>query len=97
MTKTYTPNDVYPHPVLGGECQRYDFANGYTASVVRHSGSYGYSEGLWELAVMHNDKLVYDTPITDDVLGHLTESEVQDTLARIEQLPPRANNESDSA
>jgi len=44
--------------------------------------------GLWELAVIGKDgSLCYDTPITDDVLGYLTEEEVNNTLVLIEQLP----------
>ncbi len=52
--------------------------------------------GLWELAVMLCDpqregvwKLTYETPITDDVVGHLTEREVCLFLGDIRNLPPR--------
>jgi hypothetical protein len=65
--------------------------NGYGASIVRHLYSYGGSDGLWELAVTKYDEdgnwdLCYSTPITSDVLGHLTEEEVNETLKQIEQL-----------
>jgi hypothetical protein len=30
--------------------------------------------------------LAYDTPITDDVLGHLSEQEVDELLAQVEAL-----------
>jgi hypothetical protein len=33
-----------------------------------------------------NGELCYDTPITDDVIGHLTFQEVVDTLKEIESL-----------
>jgi hypothetical protein len=57
------------------------------------TGSYGYSEGLWELAVIKfngpgNDDwdLTYSTPITDDVIGNLNEAEIENILAKIEAL-----------
>lgn len=76
------------------------FPNGYGASIARHSMSYGHTKGLWELAVIHKItgkpfdsdfgfELCYTTPITDDVLGHLTEDEVNDTLLKISELPPK--------
>lgn len=82
-----TPSSTFAR--LGGLCHRFDFPNGYTASVVRHSGSYGSDRGLWELAVMHNGDLVYDTPITDDVIGHLGESDVDALLDKVAALPER--------
>ena len=38
---------------------------------------------------MHGGHIVYDTPITGDVLGHLTEEQVAETLASIAALPAR--------
>ena len=75
-------------PINGGTQRRYRFANGYGASVVNHSFSYGGAAGLWELAVTdHAGKLDYSTPITDDVLGHLSETKVQEILTQIAALP----------
>lgn len=72
-------------------------ANGYGASVVRFLieiegmppvGSYGAERGLWELAVIGPDgDLTYSTPITEDVMGHLTEDDVSRVLAEIAALP----------
>jgi len=78
--------------VGNGEQKLYRFDNGYGASVVRFDGSYGAESGLWELAVLEYGKgdhyeLTYDTPITDDVVGYLTDDEVQDYLRRIRALP----------
>jgi hypothetical protein len=77
---------------FGGEQKVYRFDNGYGASVVRHQNSYGGRDGLWEVAVLRftgsGDKyvLTYDTPITNDVLGWLTDEQVASTLADIEAL-----------
>ena len=64
--------------------------NNYGASVIQGSFTYGYKEGLWELAVIKFNgedwHLCMDTPITDDVIGYLTEKQVQDLLGKIDQL-----------
>lgn len=72
---------------------RFRFENNYGASVIKHYGSYGYEEDLFELAVLfykdENDKkgdLTYNTPITDDVLGYLTNDEVLELLRKIKEL-----------
>ena len=66
------------------------FENNYGASIIKHLGSYGYEENLWELGVIRFDEddeydLTYDTPITDDVEGYLTDEDVRNLLARIKE------------
>lgn len=63
------------------------FKNGYGASVVIGPYSYGGEEGLYEIAVLDsNFKITYDTPITDDVIGYLTPTEVTKYLKQIQDL-----------
>lgn len=65
----------------------YKFENGYGASVISHDYSYGGKKGLWELAVLDSDgSLCYDSGITEDVLGHLNDPEVDRYLRKISQL-----------
>lgn len=64
----------------------YQFPNGYGASVIKHKGSYGYDKGLWELAVLHEGELCYDTEITGDVIGYLNDPEVDNILGQISRL-----------
>ena len=72
----------------------YRFENGYGASIVQHMHSYGGENGLWELAVIQWDRgekhwdFVYDTPVTDDVIGYLQWSTVTEILQDIKDLPP---------
>jgi hypothetical protein len=68
---------------------RISFPNGYSASVVRGTGTYGADAGLYELAVLHGGEIVYDTPVCHDVLGYLTEGDVTERLNEIALLPPR--------
>lgn len=88
-----------PHPSWDGVQAKYFFDNGYGVSVIRSSHSYGGSDGLYELAVLKQYvqkdygaklskewEICYTTPITDDVLGHLTEEDVESLLSKIENL-----------
>lgn len=75
-------------PLMGGTQRLYRFSNGFGASVVRHRGSYGSREGLWELAVLDSSgSLTYATSITSDVEGRLDVPAVNALLARIKGLP----------
>lgn len=79
-------------PLYDGTQKLYRFMNNdYGASVVNHSCSYGGSQGLWELAVIKwsgdSYDITYDTPITDDVLGYLSNEEVVENLMKIKELP----------
>lgn len=65
------------------------FANGYSASIVSSAMSYGGSKGLFEIAVMFDNVIVYDTPVTSDVVGFLDFAGVAKTLKEIEALPSR--------
>jgi hypothetical protein len=64
----------------------YSFPNGYGASVVKHSYSYGGKDNKWELAVLKDGDLCYNTDITSDVLGYLNDPEVDSYLRQIEKL-----------
>lgn len=67
------------------ECWRFSVPghSDMEVSVIRSSMTYGGDKGLFELAMLRNDKCVYDTCITDDVLGWL---EVEDVLEVLEKV-----------
>jgi hypothetical protein len=79
-----------PHPNWPGIQSTHFFDNGYGVSVIQSPYSYGGGLGLYELAILRGDaenyKLCYDTVITDDVLGHLSEEEVEVLLYEVENL-----------
>ena len=70
----------------GGTQWKFEFDNGYGASVITGSIAYCNEVQPYELAVLKHGELCYDTPITDDVNGYLTSNEVYDLLDKIEQL-----------
>ena len=66
------------------------FENGFGASVVKHKYSYGGDKGLYEIAVLDDmdGGPIYYTSVTDDVLGHLSEENVETHLNEIKSLDP---------
>lgn len=70
----------------------YKFGNGYGASVVCSQFSYGGDKGLFEVAVLDMaGNIVYDTPVTGDVLGFLDFDGVAKTLQEIQYLPKKTD------
>lgn len=67
----------------GGIQRIYTFPNGYGASVVKHDFSYGGKQDKWELALLKDDALLYEPPLFEDVIGHLTNKEVDNLLQQI--------------
>lgn len=86
--KTFKDLEFKPHPNhMGGVQAIAEFDNGFGASIVKTPYTYGGKDGLYELAVLNTDgHLTYDTPITNDVLGYLTEKDVTEVLIKIQQL-----------
>jgi len=86
--KTFNDLDFNPMDMgigIGIQARIY-FDNGYGASVVQSPYSYGGNQDLYELAVIKDDAIRYDTPITDDVIGYLTEDDVTKYLGQIQEL-----------
>ena len=72
---------------MNGVAARIMFENGFGASVVCHSFSYGGDAGLYELAVLDTDgEITYETDITDNVIDHLTPEEVTRVMNQIQSL-----------
>jgi hypothetical protein len=84
---TFQKLNFNPHPMgVGNQCI-VQFENGYGASIVIGEHTYGGPDGLYEIAVFGKDgHITYSTPVTDDVLGYLTEQDVENTLVKIKNL-----------
>ena len=71
----------------GLNAARIMFDNGYGASVIIGPHTYGGEDGLYELGVLGKDKkLTYDTTVTEDVKGYLSEDDVTKLLEQIQKL-----------
>lgn len=97
--KTFKDLKFEPHPSGSGKAATMFFPNGYGISVVRFMtiagiyGSYTDNENEWEVAVLkRNYGICYDTPITDDVIGHLSDEEVTEVMQKIQQLDHAETN-----
>jgi hypothetical protein len=86
----FTDLDFQPHSIGGGIRAEHFFPNGYGVSVVQFPGSYGYEEELYEVAIIKGNpddfELCYDTYITDDVMGHRDERDVEIIMEEVEAL-----------
>ncbi len=78
--------------MVDGYKKTYSFGNGYGASVICNPMSYGGKNGLFEVAVLDlSGNIVYDTPVTNDVVGFLDFAGVADVLRQIQNLPKNVN------
>lgn len=84
MSEKFTESNIF-----GGIRYVADFDNKYSISIIKHSDSYGREEDKWEIAVLHNGELCYDTPVTDDVVGWLTDEEVIEYFFKVKFLPEK--------
>jgi hypothetical protein len=88
----FTDLNFQPHPHYEdcGVQAKHFFPNGYGVSVVSFPGSYGFREGLYEVAVIKGNEddweLCYDTPITEDVMGHRDEVDVENIMEEVQAL-----------
>jgi hypothetical protein len=85
--KTFKDLEFEKHGLGEGIQSKLSFDNGYGVSVVRTSWSYGGKDGLYELAVLdENGYLTYNTSVTNDVIGYLSEEEVSNTMEQVQKL-----------
>jgi len=82
-----------------GVRKEFRFENGYIISLVRFTGSYGYKQGLWELAIMNKDGDFEDPPyeevlkVLDDyrqadpgIYGYLNDPEADRIIRIVEKI-----------
>jgi len=79
--------EIISDAFMSGKVSRIMFDNGWGASVVSHTFSYGGKDGKYELAVLDsNGELHYDNPVAGgDVQGYLDEEEVTYLLKAIQE------------
>ena len=84
--------DWQEHPAgFGGTQAKIFYLNGYGVSIVLDSMFYSNGIDTYEVAILEGTEddweITYNTPITDDVLGHLSEIDVMHILKRVKVLP----------
>ena len=86
--KTFKDLEFMPHPIMGADGTRayMEFPNGYGISVVTGKFAYSDDEHPYEAAVLSEGLVCYNTPITDDVVGHLNEEGVTQIMKQIQEL-----------
>ena len=72
--------------VVPGQMAKLEFDNGYGVSVITGYGAYGSTVAPYELAVLKDGDLCYDTEITNDVIGYLTSDKVTEYMKLIQEL-----------
>ena len=60
-----------------------EFDNGYGVSVIRGQCFYC-NENTYEVAILKDGDICYDTPITDDVLGYQTKDQVTKIMKKLQ-------------
>ncbi len=90
--KTFEDLIFKPHPFMPGIKAELSFDNGYSVSVIQ--GTFSYTDGTneYELAIKKHGKFCYDTPITNDVLGHLSKEEVTEVMKKVQELKNGKHN-----
>lgn len=68
------------------------FDNGYSVSVVLGSIFYSNGNDTYEVAVMHNGCICYDTPVTSNVIPYQSADEVTEIMKEIQELPKRTED-----
>lgn len=83
----FKPVAVTPHPVFPEGVQvTYEFPNGYSVSVIQNEYSYGGTSGLWEMAVLLGGDFVPLAGWQDDVMGFLTDYEIDSYLVEVSEI-----------
>lgn len=77
---------LIPRSVELGFQNTYKFPNAYGASLIYTPMSYGLELAVLNFEDVPEGRIVYDTPITDDVLGNLSWEEAVKALVEIKKL-----------
>lgn len=91
--KTFKDLKFKPHTIAkfaypNAKQARETFENGYGVSVI--FGNCFCSNGIdtYELAVLYNGSITYNTCITNDVLGYISKEKVTEVMIQVASLKP---------
>jgi hypothetical protein len=80
---TFNDLKFYPLGHLKLSRAKLELPNGYGISVITGENAYS-GEDTYEVAILHNNEICYDTPLTDSVLGYQTEENINNILKELE-------------
>jgi hypothetical protein len=78
--------EFYPYGVFSSTRAVMHFENEYGISVITGKGAYVNGEKPYEIAVLYNGEITYNTDITDNVIGWQNEDNVTDIMKKIQEL-----------
>lgn len=88
-----------PHPItkVGGPSSRWapsvaaklEFENGFGVSVIQGPLFYCHGASEYEVAILRNGLLCYDSGLTEDVIGHVSRDEVEAIMRNVARLPKK--------
>lgn len=92
--KTFKDLKFEPHSIAKSGLDKYKdakqatetFENGYGVSVLFGRCFYSNGKDTYEVAVLFNGDITYNTDITDGVIGHLSEKEVTEVMSKMQLL-----------
>lgn len=85
--KTFEDLEFQTHPLRCAGYNimaQYEFTNGYGLSIVNGPNAYCDDE-TYEVAILHNGEITYDTPLTDDVLTYQTIEDINKLIEVVKQ------------
>ena len=97
--KTFKDLEFKPHPLVSSAKLKYpelllpdakravmEFENGYGVNVVFGDLFYSNGRDTYEVGILKDGYLCYDTYITDDLLGYQDEEEVTEIMRKVQEL-----------
>ena len=77
---------IHPnHPLFDTQAEMH-FENGYGVSVITGKSAYSNSINTYEVAILFEGQITYNTHITDDVIGYQDEDDVNDIMKKVQEL-----------
>lgn len=62
------------------------FPNGYGVSVITEGNSYTWAKARFEVAILRNREICYDTPLTDDVIHNASKIKVSKIMKAVQEF-----------
>ena len=85
IMKTFKDLDFKKHSNDAKQAKE-TFENNYGVSVIFGNCFYSNGKDTYEVAVLYDGNITYNTEITDDVLGYLSEEEVSEIMIKVQSL-----------